>query len=313
MSMMYKYTIVKESFVEKLPSYENFNTITSHITRISHTSPPTHLSHHTWLTSLTSHITHISHTSLTSLTLIFGWCVTFRGKHNLWWCRNVTFHGKRNICMVILECHFSWQAQHLVILECHFSWQVQYTRRCWSVTFRGRGHFSRQAQHVEILVRSRSTKRCILPYKVHLQCAKKTSANGRVRDDQFMLGSFSDHARIVRHCTWCFFRFHLIFSLYFGMTCFVPGAKFGDVAEDAPCVTKINHDSHVSCQPEFCVMVDCHFSWQAQHLVMLQCHVSWQAQHLVTLQCLIFNIWWCWSLTFDGTRTISWCWSVTFS
>ena len=43
----------------------------------------------------------------------------------------------------------------------------------------------------------------------------------------------------------------LQFSLYFGMTCFVPGAKFGDVAEDAPCVTKINHDSHVSCQPEF--------------------------------------------------------------
>ena len=207
MSMMYKYTSQRKFCWEtsKLREFQHHY--------ISHHSHFSHITTHSPLASHMAHITHISHhtslTSLTSLKLIFGWCVTFRGKHNLWWCRNVTFHGKRNICMVILECHFSWQAQHLVILECHFSWQVQYTWRCWSVTFRGRGHFSRQAQHVEILVPSRSTKRCILPYKMHLQCAKKTSANGRVRDDQFMLWSFSDHARIVRHCKWCFIRFHL--------------------------------------------------------------------------------------------------------
>ena len=136
MSMMYKYTSQRKFCWEtsKLREFQHHY--------ISHHSHFSHITTHSPLASHMAHITHISHhtslTSLTSLTLIFGWCVTFRGKHNLWWCRNVTFHGKRNICMVILECHFSWQgatfgdfgmslfvagAIYLEMLERHFSWQ----------------------------------------------------------------------------------------------------------------------------------------------------------------------------------------------
>ena len=33
--------------------------------------------------------------------------------------------GVRPVALVMLRCHFSWEAQHLVMLECHFSWQAQ--------------------------------------------------------------------------------------------------------------------------------------------------------------------------------------------
>ena len=75
------------------------------------------------------------------------------------------------------ENHFSWQAQHLVILECHFLWQAQY-----SVNFEEIAG----ARNVEIF---------------HTKCVsearKVTSANGRARDDEFMVGSCSDHGRIM--------------------------------------------------------------------------------------------------------------------
>ena len=49
----------------------------------------------------------------------------------------------------------------------------------------------------EIWVDSRSAKCCNFHYKMRLRRRKVTSANGRVRDDEFMLGSWSDHARIM--------------------------------------------------------------------------------------------------------------------
>ena len=39
------------------------------------------------------------------------------------------------------------------------------------------------------------------------------------------------------------------------------------IVNDVSYVTDINHESHLT--------------WQAQYLVILQCHVSWQVQHLV--------------------------------
>ena len=55
----------------------------------------------------------------------------------------------------------------------------------------------------EIWVDSRSAKGCNFQYKMRLPSAKVTSANGRVQDDEFMLGScsdgsWSDHALIGR-------------------------------------------------------------------------------------------------------------------
>ena len=74
--------------------------------------------------------------------------------------------------------HFSWQAQHLVILECHFLWQAQYSVKFEEIA---------GARNVAIF----NTK-CVS------EARKVTSANRRVRDDEFMVGSCSDHGRIGR-------------------------------------------------------------------------------------------------------------------
>ena len=102
------------------------------------------------------------------------------------------------------ECHFSWQAQHLVMSECHFSWQAQYLvmSEC---------HFSWQAQYsvkFEKIAGARNV--VIFNTKCVSEARKVTSANGRVRDDEFMLGSCSDHVRIMvesaAHWNWRFNR-----------------------------------------------------------------------------------------------------------
>ena len=51
----------------------------------------------------------------------------------------------------------------------------------------------------EIWVDSRSAKFCNFQYKMPLrsEARKVTSANGRVRDDRFILGSCSDHGPIM--------------------------------------------------------------------------------------------------------------------
>ena len=73
--------------------------------------------------------------------------------------------------------HFSWQEQYLVMSECHFSWQAQYSVKFEKIA---------GARNVVIF----NTK-CVS------EARKVTSANGRVRDDEFMLGSCSDHVRIM--------------------------------------------------------------------------------------------------------------------
>ena len=64
------------------------------------------------------------------------------------------------------ENHFSWQAQHLV----------------YSVKF-------------EEIAGARNV--VIFNTKCVSEARKVTSANGRVRDDEFMVGSCSDHGRIM--------------------------------------------------------------------------------------------------------------------
>ena len=77
------------------------------------------------------------------------------------------------------ESHFAWQAQHLVMSECHFSWQAQ----CL-VKF---GYIA-GARNVVIF----NTK-CVA------EGGRVSSANGQVQFCNFVLGSCSDHSRIVRH------------------------------------------------------------------------------------------------------------------
>ena len=84
----------------------------------------------------------------------------------------------------------------------------------------------------EIWVDSRSAKCCNFQYKMRLRSAK--SANGRVRDDEFMLGSCSDscsdHARIVP-------ALELTLQLFLA---------------------------------HFSLILECTFAWQAQYLVRLE-------------------------------------------
>ena len=71
--------------------------------------------------------------------------------------------------------HFPWQAQYLVKLECHFSWQAQNVVTFWEIA---------------------GTRNVVF---FHTKCVSKMgrvrSPKRRVRDDDFMVGSWSDHAR----------------------------------------------------------------------------------------------------------------------
>ena len=49
----------------------------------------------------------------------------------------------------------------------------------------------------DILGDSRSAKCCIFQYKIVFKVGRVRSPKRRVRDDDFMLGSCSDHARII--------------------------------------------------------------------------------------------------------------------
>ena len=73
--------------------------------------------------------------------------------------------------------HFSCQAQYLVKLECDFSWQAQHLVTFWEIA---------GAPNVVFF---------------HTKCVSKMgrvrSPKRRVRDDDFIFGSCSDHARII--------------------------------------------------------------------------------------------------------------------
>ena len=75
------------------------------------------------------------------------------------------------------EIHFAWQAQYLVKLECDFSWQAQHFVQFWEIA---------GARNVVFF---------------HTKCVSKMgrvrSPKRRVRDDDFMVGSSSDHPRII--------------------------------------------------------------------------------------------------------------------
>ena len=75
------------------------------------------------------------------------------------------------------ESHVAWQAQYLVILERHFLWQAQYSVKSGQIA---------GARNVIIF----NTK-CVA------EGGKVSSANGRVQFCNFMVGSCSDHGRIM--------------------------------------------------------------------------------------------------------------------
>ena len=75
------------------------------------------------------------------------------------------------------ECDFSWQAQYLVKLKCHFSWQAQYS--------------------VKFGMIAGARKVVFFNTKCSWWARKVTSVARRVADEGFMVGSCSDHSRIL--------------------------------------------------------------------------------------------------------------------
>ena len=75
------------------------------------------------------------------------------------------------------EIHFAWQAQYLLKLECDFSWQAQHFVAFWEIAG-ARNVVFFNSKCVSKMGRVRSPKR-------------------RVRDDDFILGSWSESFRIV--------------------------------------------------------------------------------------------------------------------
>ena len=135
------------------------------------------------------------------------------------------------------ECHFSWQAQHLVMSGCHFSWHAQYLvmSAChflWQAQYlvKFECHFSWQAQYsVKFGMIAGARNVVIFHTKCVSEARKVTSANGRVRDDEFMLGSCSDHGRIGRAIGIDTSTVLGEFRLAFGVHFCVASAVFGEV------------------------------------------------------------------------------------
>ena len=107
------------------------------------------------------------------------------------------------------EIHFAWQAQYLVKVECHFSWQAQHFVRFWEIT---------GARNVVFF---------------HTKCVSKMrrvrSPKRRVRDDDFMFGLSSDHARIMVESSFYWRKQFRDFPLTSCPQNFMAGAVFGDV------------------------------------------------------------------------------------
>ena len=109
--------------------------------------------------------------------------VIFRARRSIWSSWRVTLVAPRivndvsNVRRINHESDFSWQAQYLVKSECHFPWQAQHFVQFWEIA---------GARNVAFF---------------HTKCVSKMgrerSPKRRVRDDDFVVGSWSDHARII--------------------------------------------------------------------------------------------------------------------
>ena len=74
------------------------------------------------------------------------------------------------------ESHFAWQAQYLVKFECHFSWQAQYSVKFGMIA---------GARKVVTIQNARAGRE------------RYPRLRGGLRTDGFMVGSCSDHGRII--------------------------------------------------------------------------------------------------------------------
>ena len=106
-----------------------------------------------------------------------------RGRRSIWWGSRLTVLAPRilndvsYVTRINHEIHFAWQAQYLLKLECDFSWQAQHFVTFWEIA---------GAPNVVFF-----HKKCVS------KIGRVRSPKRRVRDDDFIFGSCSDHPRII--------------------------------------------------------------------------------------------------------------------
>ena len=210
--------------------------------------------------------------------IMFGLCSDYR---RIVFLLAEAIHG---VSAEILNLQISWQAQYLVRLEVDFACSAHWKWRficdadqSWDsfcvagAVFGEVGVwvFVAGAAFGDILGDSRSAKCCIFQYKIVSKIGRVRSPKRRVRDDDFIVGSSSDHLRIIlgsvrivfllaeaiqgfcaeilnselrgRRSTWWVWRVTLL------------APRIGN---DVSYVTRINHEIH--------------FAWQAQYLVRFE-------------------------------------------
>ena len=138
--------------------------------------------------------------------IMFGLCSDYR---RIVFLLAEAIHG---VSAEILNLQISWQAQYLVRLEVDFACSAHWKWRficdadqSWDsfcvagAVFGEVGVwvFVAGAAFGDILGDSRSTKCCIFQYKIVSKIGRVRSPKRRVRDDDFMVGSSSDHLRII--------------------------------------------------------------------------------------------------------------------
>ena len=192
-----------------------------------------------------------------------------RGRRSIWWSCGVKFvapcivNDVSYVTRITDGIHFAWQVQYLVKMDCdsccsaHCKW-----RFICDADQSSQSLFVAGAAFGDILGDSRSAKCCIFQYKIVSKIGRVRSPKRRVRDDDFILGSWSDYPRIVfiwaeaiqgfcaeilnselrgRRSTWWVWRVTLL------------APRIGN---DVSYVTRINHEIH--------------FAWQAQYLVRFE-------------------------------------------
>ena len=141
-----------------------------------------------------------------------------RGRRSIWWGSRLTVlapHILNDVSYVTRinhEIHFAWQAQYLVRFEvdfassAHSKWRfICDADQSWDsfcvagAVFGEVGVwlFVAGAAFGDILGDSRSAKCYIFQYKIVFMIGRVRSPKRRVRDDDFMVGSWSDYPRII--------------------------------------------------------------------------------------------------------------------
>ena len=264
-----------------------------------------------------------------------SWASRFRGRRSIWWGWRVTLLAPRigndvSYVMRIKDAiHFAWQAQYLLSLKgdftcsAHWKWRFICDADHWWHWFCVAGAvfgevggwlFVAGAALRDILGDSRSAKCCILQHKIVSKIGPGRSPKRRVRDDDFILGSWSDYGRIV----------FLLAEALQGVSAEILSFKISWQAQylvrlegDFTCSThwkwRFICDADQGCD-SFCVAGAIFAEFEGWLYLLRALEMTfhmWRRSLMTLILCGRRSIWWGWKVTFRGRRSTSWHGSIT--